>query len=576
MRLSNTFIPTLKETPNDAVVKSHILMLRSGMVRMIGAGIYAFLPLGYRVIRKISEIIREEMDAIGGQEFHLPGLNPREIWEETNRVEAFGDTLFHVKNRDYVLAPTHEEIITYLARNVVKSYKDMPQIWYQIQTKFRNEARPRSGVIRGRQFLMKDAYTLDSSWEGLDTGYDLHDKAYRKIFDRCDLNYFVVGASSGAMGGTGSEEFMVKSDAGEDTVAHCEKCGYAANVEVAESKVSEIGRAKESEEVKEISTPNVHSIDELCEFLKIKETQCAKSRVYINDGKPVLVLMLGNEEVNETKLSKALGGNVRSAHPEELKEITGADAGSIGPIGFRGKIIADNRLKDANNLYSGANKNDFHLGGIDFKRDLPTRLAAERAGQAGVKTIEYFDLRSVVAGEGCIKCGNKLDVFTAIELGHIFKLGTKYSDSMGAKFLDENGKEQPIIMGSYGIGVERVMACYIEQHNDENGLVWDKTLAPFHVHLMGLNLKKDEVVQASEKIYKEMTAEGIEVLFDDRVDAQAGFKFKDADLLGMPIQVIVGDKKLKENRVEVKIRKSGERFDVNVEELIPKVQELLK
>jgi len=576
MRLSNTFIPTLKETPNDAVVKSHILMLRSGMVRMIGAGIYAFLPLGYRVIRKISEIIREEMDAIGGQEFHLPGLNPREIWEETNRVEAFGDTLFHVKNRDYVLAPTHEEIITYLARNVVKSYKDMPQIWYQIQTKFRNEARPRSGVIRGRQFLMKDAYTLDSSWEGLDTGYDLHDKAYRKIFDRCDLNYFVVGASSGAMGGTGSEEFMVKSDAGEDTVAHCEKCGYAANVEVAESKVSEIGRAKESEEVKEISTPNVHSIDELCEFLKIKETQCAKSRVYINDGKPVLVLMLGNEEVNETKLSKALGGNVRSAHPEELKEITGADAGSIGPIGFRGKIIADNRLKDANNLYSGANKNDFHLGGIDFKRDLPTRLAAERAGQAGVKTIEYFDLRSVVAGEGCIKCGNKLDVFTAIELGHIFKLGTKYSDSMGAKFLDENGKEQPIIMGSYGIGVERVMACYIEQHNDENGLVWDKTLAPFHVHLMGLNLKKDEVVQASEKIYKEMTAEGIEVLFDDRVDAQAGFKFKDADLLGMPIQVIVGDKKLKENKVEVKIRKSGERFDVNVEELIPKVQELLK
>ena len=562
MRLSNTFIPTLKETPNDAVVKSHILMLRSGMVRMIGAGIYAFLPLGYRVIRKISEIIREEMDAIGGQEFHLPGLNPREIWEETNRVEAFGDTLFHVKNRDYVLAPTHEEIITYLARNVVKSYKDMPQIWYQIQTKFRNEARPRSGVIRGRQFLMKDAYTLDSSWEGLDTGYNLHDKAYRKMFDRCDLNYFVVGASSGAMGGTGSEEFMVKSDAGEDTVAHCEKCGYAANVEVAESKVSEIGRAKESEEVKEISTPNVHSIDELCEFLKIKETQCAKSRVYINDGKPVLVLMLGNEEVNETKLSKALGGNVRSAHPEELKEITGADAGSIGPIGFRGKIIADNRLKNANNLYSGANKNDYHLGGIDFKRD--------------VKTIEYFDLRNVVAGEECIKCGNKLDVFTAIELGHIFKLGTKYSDSMGAKFLDENGKEQPIIMGSYGIGVERVMACYIEQHNDENGLVWDKTLAPFHVHLMGLNLKKDEVVQASEKIYQEMGAKGIEVLFDDRIDAQAGFKFKDADLLGMPIQVIVGDKKLKENKVEVKIRKSGERFDVNVEELIPKVQELLK
>ena len=562
MKLSNSFVPTLKEIPNDAVVTSHILMLRAGMIRMIGAGIYAFLPLGYRVIRKISEIIREEMNAIGGQEFHLPALNPREIWEETNRVEAFGDILFHVKNRDYVLAPTHEEIITYLARNVVKSYKDLPQIWYQIQTKFRNEARPRSGVIRGRQFLMKDAYTLDASWEGLDVGYGLHDKAYRAIFDRCDLDYFVVGASSGAMGGTGSEEFMVKSDAGEDTVAHCKNCGYAGNLEVAESKVPEKGREKESEEVKEISTPNVHSIDELCEFLKIKETQCAKSRVYINDGKPVLVLMLGNEEVNETKLAKALGGNVRPAHPEELKNITGADAGSIGPIGFKGIIIADNRLRDANNLYSGANKNDFHLSGIDLKRD--------------VKTIEYFDLRSVQYGEECIKCGNKLDVFTAIELGHIFKLGTKYSDSMGAKFLDENGKEQPIIMGSYGIGVERVMACYIEQHNDEQGLVWDKTLAPFQVHLMGLNMKKEEVVKICNKFYDEMNAKGIEVLYDDRVDAQAGFKFKDADLLGIPIQVIVGDKKLKENKVEVKRRKSGERFDVSVDELIAKVQELLK
>jgi prolyl-tRNA synthetase len=562
MRLSNSFVPTLKEVPNDAIVTSHILMLRAGMIRMIGAGIYAFLPLGYRVIRKISEIIREEMNAIGGQEFHLPALNPREIWEETNRVEAFGDILFHVKNRDYVLAPTHEEIITYLARNVVKSYKDLPQIWYQIQTKFRNEARPRSGVIRGRQFLMKDAYTLDASFEGLDVGYGLHDKAYRAIFDRCDLDYFVVGASSGAMGGTGSEEFMVKSDAGEDTVAHCKNCGYAGNLEVAESKVLEREREKVSNEVKEIPTPNIRSIDELCEFLKIKETQCAKSRVYIYDGKPVLVLMLGNEEVNETKLVKALGGNVRPAHPEELKEITGADAGSIGPIGFRGKIIADNRLKDANNLYSGANKNDYHLSGIDLKRD--------------VKTIEYFDLRSVQSGEECIKCGNKLDVFSAIELGHIFKLGTKYSNSMGAKFLDENGEEKPIVMGSYGIGVERVMACYIEQHNDENGLVWDKTLAPFQVHLMGLNMRKNEIVQACEKLYKEMTGKRIEVLYDDRIDAQAGFKFKDADLLGMPLQVIVGDKKLKENKVEVKIRKSDERFDVNVDELINKIQDLLK
>lgn len=561
MRLSKYFVPTLKEMPNDAVVASHILMLRSGMVRMLSAGIYSFLPLGYRVIRKISEIIREEMDAIGGQEFHLPALNPKEVWEETNRVEAFGDIMFHIKNREYVLAPTHEEIMTYHARNVVKSYKDMPQIWYQIQTKFRNEPRPRSGVIRGRQFLMKDAYSFDISWEGLDKSYELHDKAYRKIFDRCGLKYFVVGASSGAMGGTGSEEFMVKSSAGEDTVAYCESCGYAANVEVATSRVDAVERDNESKSIYEISTPNVKSIDELCEFLKIDETQCAKSRVYVFDDKPILILMLGNDEVNETKLEKVLGGAVRPAHPDELKEISGADAGSIGPVGFNGKIIADNRLKDANNMFSGANKNDYHIGGIDFKRDIPT--------------VEYADFRIVKSGEGCPNCERHLEVFSAIELGHIFKLGTKYSDSMKALFTDEKGEEHPIIMGSYGIGVERVMACSIEQSHDANGIIWDKVIAPFHVHLIGLNLKKNEIVDACEEIYNNFNSEGIEVLYDDR-DVTAGFKFNDADLLGMPIQVVVGEKKLKENKCEVKIRKTGERFDVEFSELQNKIKELLQ
>ncbi len=561
MRLSKYFVPTLKEVPNDAVVISHILMLRSGLVRMVSAGIYSFLPLGYRVVRKISEIIREEMNAIGGQEFHLPALNPKEIWEETNRVEAFGDTLFHIKNRDYILAPTHEEIMTFHARNVVKSYKDMPQIWYQIQTKFRNESRPRSGVIRGRQFLMKDSYSFDTSWEGLDHSYNLHDKAYRKIFDRCGLKYFVVGASSGAMGGTGSEEFMVKSSAGEDTVAYCESCGYAANVEVATSRVDGVERENESKSVYEISTPNVKSIDELCEFLKIEETQCAKSRVYIHNDKPVLILMLGNDEVNETKLQKVLGGTVRPAHPDELKEISGADAGSIGPIGFNGRVIADNRLKDANNMFSGANKNDYHIGGIDFRRDIPA--------------IEYDDFRIVKSGEGCPNCERHLEVFPAIELGHIFKLGTKYSDSMGAMFTDEKGDEYPIIMGSYGIGVERVMACYIEQNHDANGIIWNNVLAPFDVHLIGLNLKKQEIVDACEKVYSEFTKSAIEVLYDDR-EAAAGFKFNDADLLGMPVQVVIGEKKLKENKCEVKIRRTGERFDVELSELISKVKELLK
>ena len=561
MKLSKSFVPTLKETPNEAVVTSHRLMLRAGMIKMLSAGIYSFLPLGYRVIRKISEIIREEMNAIGGQEFHFPGLNPKEIWEQTGRVEAFGDILFHIKNREYVLAPTHEEIVASTAKNHIKSYKDLPQIWYQIQTKYRNETRPRSGVIRSRQFLMKDAYTLDATPEGLDKGYMLHDKAYRNIFDRCGIDYFVVGASSGAMGGSGSEEFMVKSDAGEDTVAHCTSCEYSANLEVATSKVNAKTRDEKSEDVKEISTPNVKTIDELCNFLKIDETRCAKSRVYIVEEKPVLVLMLGNDEVNETKLGKELGGNVRPAHTEELIEITGAEAGSIGPIGFQGRIIADNRLKDANNLYSGANKNDYHLGGIDLKRD--------------VKEIEYFDLRFIGSGEGCPNCGNKLDVFTAIELGHIFKLGTKYSEALGSTFLDEEGKEKPIIMGSYGIGVDRIMACYIEQHNDENGIIWDKTLAPFQVHLMGLNMKNEDVAKASEKIYKNLTDENIEVLFDNRADFQAGYKFKEADLLGMPIQVIVGNKKLAEGKVEIKLRAKGERMDVKLDNLIGKVKQLI-
>jgi prolyl-tRNA synthetase len=584
MKLSKYFVPTLKEVPTDATVTSHILMLRSGMIRMVSAGIYSFLPLGYRVLRKVSQIIREEMNAIGGQEFHFPAINPKEIWEETGRVEAFGDILFHIKNRDYVLAPTHEEIITFHAKNAVKSYKDMPQIWYQIQTKFRNEPRPRSGVIRGRQFLMKDAYTLDVSYKALDVAYGLHDKAYRNIFDRCGLDYFVVGASSGAMGGTGSEEFMVKSDAGEDTVAYCKNCGYAANVEVAESKVKVIERENKGKEIYEIHTPNVRSIDELCEFLKtrllassetsrsgpdgqVDESMCAKSRVYVNDGKAVLVLMQGNDDVNESKLIKVLGGNIRPGNPEELLQIAGADAGSIGPINFKGRIIADLKLKDRNNLFSGANKNDYHIGGIDLKRDLPDR-------QEGVPAIEYADLRVVQSGEGCPNCDNNLEVFTAIELGHIFKLGTKYSEALGAMYLDEKGKEHPIVMGSYGIGVERIMACYIEQNFDDKGLIWNKALSPFDIHLIALNMKNETVVSSVEKLYNDLQKEGYEVLFDDR-DAAAGFKFNDADLLGMPIQIVLGEKKLKDKKCEVKIRKTGERFDVELSDLNTKLKELL-
>jgi prolyl-tRNA synthetase len=560
MRLSKSFVPTLKEIPTEAVIPSHILMIRAGLVRQLSAGIYSWLPLGYKVIRKIIDIVREEMDAIGGQEFHFPGLNPKEIWDQTGRTEAFGDILFHIKNRDYVLAPTHEEIVAYHAKGSIVSYKDMPQIWYQIQTKFRNEPRPRSGVIRGRQFIMKDAYTLDRDFAGLDVGYALHDKAYRSIFNRCGLKYFVVGASSGAMGGSKSEEFMVKSDAGEDLVAHCEICGYAANAEVAQSVAEKAKLNEDSKTVYEIFTPNVKSIDELCEFLKIDENETAKSRVYIHDGKPVLVLMLGNDEVNETKLGTILGGNVRSAHPEELKEISGADAGSIGPIGFKFRVIADNLLRDGNNLYSGANKNDYHIGGLDLKRDVPN--------------LEYFDLRIAESGETCIRCGGTLDVFKAIELGHIFKLGTKYSEALGVLFLDENGKEKPVVMGSYGIGIERIFACFLEQNYDERGIVWKDPLNPFDIHLIGLNMKNALVSETCEKLYHDLTANGgYEVLFDDRTDVSAGFKFNDADLLGMPIQVIVGEKNLKEGNIELKNRRSGTKKVIPLSEISNRLQE---
>lgn len=561
MRLSKSFIPTLKETPSEAVIPSHILMIRAGLVRQLSAGIYSWLPLGYKVLRKIMDIIREEMNNIGGQEFHFPGLNPKEIWEQTGRVEAFGDILFHVKNRDYVLAPTHEEIVAYHAKGEIVSYKDLPQIWYQIQTKFRNEPRPRSGVIRGRQFIMKDAYTLDKDEAGLDVGYALHDKAYRKIFDRCGLKYFVVGASSGAMGGSKSEEFMVKSDAGEDTVAYCENCGYAANVEVAQSIANPITRETESKEIFEISTPNVKSIDELCAFLNINERQTAKSRVYMHDDKPVLVLMLGNDEVNETKLANVLGGNVRPCHPDELKEISGADAGSIGPIGFKHRIIADNLLKDGNNLYSGANKNDFHIGGIDLKRDVPN--------------IEYYDLRSAKNGEKCVRCNSTLEVFKAIELGHIFKLGTKYSEALGVLYLDEHGKEKPVVMGSYGIGVERILACYIEQNYDDKGIIWKEPLSPFDIHLIGLNMKNSSVAETSEKLYTQLQNEGYEVLFDDRIEGSAGVKFNDADLIGLPLQIIVGEKNLKENKVEIKNRRTGTKKLVELNKLFESLQEAL-
>ncbi|MCZ7555826.1 MAG: proline--tRNA ligase [Bacteroidia bacterium] len=564
MRLSKYFIPTLKEVPAEAVIPSHQLMLRAGMIRGLSAGIYSLLPLGYRVWKKVMQIIREEMDGIGGMELHLPALNPKDIWEETGRVEAFGDTMFHIKNRDLVLAPTHEEIITHIAQAFVHSYRDMPQIWYQIQTKFRNEPRPKSGVIRSRQFLMKDAYSLDNSWEGLDASYQKHYEAYCRIYSRCGLQFFVVGASSGAMGGSGSQEFMVESDAGEDLCAFNLESGYAANIEVASSAIPSVERIADNPTAEKFATPTAKSIDDLVEQYGIPEQRCAKSLVYFADEQPYLIFMCGNDQLNEAKLQTALKANtIRPAHDEELAALTGADSGSIGPINLKSTIpqIADLRIAHANGMVSGANENGFHYRNIDLDRD--------------ANITAYHDLRTVLEGEPDPLKGLPLSVKKAIEVGHIFKLGTKYSEALKATFLDDKGQEHPIIMGSYGIGVERIVACHIEQRHDKDGICWHPSIAPFHIHLTGVKMESELVRDNAESLHDALEAAGFEVLFDDRTGVSPGFKFKDADLLGMPLNVIVGEKHLAEGNVEIKVRNTGERSIVPVSDAVRVCKELL-
>jgi prolyl-tRNA synthetase len=565
MKQSQYFIPTLKEAPNEAVIPSHILMIRSGLVRSLGSGIYSFLPMGYRIMKKIMNIIREEMDAIGGLEFHMPALNPSDLWEQTGRRNV-PNFILSVKERDLVLAPTHEEVIAFHARADVKSYKELPQIWYQIQTKFRNEPRPRSGVLRGRQFTMKDAYSLDSSWEGLDISYDKHAQAYRNIFSRCGLKFFAVGASSGAMGGSASQEFMLESFHGEDTCVLCDETGYAANLEVATSALPPIGRIDDTATIEQFATPNSKTINQLVEDFQLDVNVCAKSVVYIVDSKPYLFLLRGNDELNESKVQTLLtASDLRPATEEELVKFTGANGGSIGPIGLKSSevtIIADSLLRDANGLVSGANENGFHYRNIDFSRDVPN--------------LTYADLRIIQEGEPEPSgTGAKLRITNAIEIGHIFKLGTKYSIALGAKFLDMNGKDQPIIMGSYGIGVERILACFIEQHHDEKGIIWGKTLAPFAVHILGIGLKKSERVREyCDTLYNNLRSAGIEVLFDDR-DISPGFKLNDADLLGMPLQVVVGEKNAALESVEVKVRSTGEKQIIAFSEAMQTIQSLL-
>jgi prolyl-tRNA synthetase len=604
MRWSQYFIPTLREDPADAEVVSHKLLLRAGLVRQLAAGIYSYLPLGQRVARKIMEILREEMNRIGGQEFYLPALNPREIWDETGRWSVMGNNMFRLKDRkgaDLCLGMTHEEVFTSIARNALRSYKQLPQVWYQIQVKFRDEARPKSGVLRVRQFIMKDAYSFDIDQAGLDKAFEDQREAYKRIFERCGLTYMIVEASSGAMGGSASNEFMVKTDAGEDMIATCSSCGYAANLETANSRLREIRDGSPSAELEKFPTPGVRTIEDLTTFPGGAEaTRQIKTLAYVATRESgatqhVLVLLRGDHPLHETKLAAALGAiEIRPAHPDEIREWLGASPGSLGAVRVSGLnardhqymeegpgweyqrpgvadraidqgamstlyVIADKALRGRRNMTTGANEDGYHYRGVDIERD--------------IEVDQWADLRTVNAGEGCPQCEKgTLEVFKGLEIGHIFKLGTKYSEAMGATVLTQDGKEVPIVMGSYGIGVERIMASAIELHHDEDGIIWPKSISPFDVVITITNVKEDKLCEIGEKLYKDLQRAGLDVLLDDR-DERAGVKFKDADLIGIPYRITIG-KKTSEGIVELFDRRQRKSEDIKLSEVVGRVQKL--
>ena len=563
MRWNHLFIPTLREAPADAQVPSHVLLLRGGYIRQLAAGIYSYLPLAQRVLNKIAKIVREELDGMGAQEFYLPALQPAELWQESGRWEAMGQNMFRLKDRatrDLCLGMTHEEVFTAIARDELRSYRQLPQIWYQIQTKFRDEPRPKSGLLRVRQFTMKDSYSFDMDWEGLDISYQKHYEAYCRIYDRCGLRYRVVEADSGMMGGRQSHEFMVVTDAGEDQIVYC-SCGYAANMEKATSRPEATNETKGPERPELVSTPGQKTIEEVARFLQLKPSQQIKTLVYVAAGKPVLSLVRGDHQLNEMKLQSFLGVEVRPARPEEIEEVMGAGAGSLGPVGVtKLRILSDLALRDQMNLTCGANRDDFHLTGVEPGRDY---------------VAEYADLRLVQAGDPCVQCGNSLAVSKALEVGHIFKLGTKYSESMGAHVLKADGKAVPIVMGSYGIGLERIMAAAVEICHDSDGIAWPFSIAPFHCVISVLNMKDSSLVEAALKSYSLLNSLGIDVLLDDR-EERPGVKFKDADLIGIPYRINFGSKKFAEGKIEWIHRASKKTDEIEVSLLEAKARELLR
>ncbi len=577
-RWSQLFIPTLREAPADAEVASHKLLVRAGYIRQLGAGIYSFLFLGNRATQKIMGIVREEMDKIG-QEFYLPALNPREVWEASGRWTAMGENMFRLKDRkgaDLCLGMTHEEVMTDIARKELRSYKQLPQIWYQIQTKFRDELRPKSGLLRVRQFIMKDAYSFDIDAAGLDVSYQKHHDTYCRIFDRCGLKYMVIDAHSGAMGGSQSQEFMVRTPAGEDQIVSCEKCNYAANMEKATSKLAPVEDLKPEGDGQplEVHTPGQKTIEDVARFLGVSPKHMIKTlAMMITEDDPktgkararaVVLLMRGDHQMNEAKLSTAVAGKpTRPMQEQEIRELFHAPAGYLGPLGTdwakgvwakdigdaaKPVLLVDEALKGRTNLIGGANNENYHVKHLTPGRNFhPTA---------------YADLRSVTAGEDCPNCGSPLRIDTAVEVGHIFKLGYKYSESMDARVLDRNGKEVAPIMGSYGIGIERILTAAVEQSNDENGFWLPPSIAPFEVVVVSTNSKDEAIRVASEDVARQLEASGFDVLLDDR-DERPGVKFKDADLVGIPFRINVG-KKVTEDTVEVVRRSTLHKEDVKI------------
>ncbi|MCA1989872.1 MAG: proline--tRNA ligase [Desulfarculus sp.] len=563
MRFSRTLIPTLKETPAEAEVVSHQLMLRAGYIRKLAAGIYTWLPLGWRVLRKVERIVRQEMDRAGAQEILMPGVQPAELWRESGRWDFYGKELLRFKDRhdhEFCLAPTHEEVVTDLIRREVRSYRDLPLNLYQIQTKFRDEIRPRFGVMRAREFLMKDAYSFDVDEAASIESYETMRRAYRAIFDRLGLKYSMVEADSGAIGGSYSHEFMVLAATGEDDIVSCAQCDYAANLEKAAAAAPAGEPATPSRALEAVNTPGTHTVQQVAEFLEVQPNQVAKTLIYLADGQPVAAVVRGDRELNEVKLKNLVGAaEVFLADPETIQKVTGGPLGFSGPVGLGIPVFVDQELYLEPALVAGANALDTHLVGLNLGRDVPQAVRA--------------DLRNAAPGDPCPRCGGELTFARGIEVGHIFRLGTKYSQALGATFLDAEGATQTIIMGCYGIGVSRIVAAAIEQGHDDNGMILPLAIAPFSVAVLPM-AASGPAAETAQRLYGELLAAGVDAIIDDR-DLRPGVKFKDGDLIGIPLRLVVGEKGLKNGQVEIKHRAGGEVEMVAVDQAVARLAELV-